>query len=235
MSDLKNKIIGISLGIRFVRTFRISDISGDIIDNILHCDKSPFDINYFPKIKENSSREKFLFNDEAKDYIRINTDDLILSISINNNFDKKINFIKNSVLPYYKDVLFKKYKIENIKRIGIIFHHKLDEVEKLNGLVKNLTSGKVSEVNNINLSFSKKLSTTEGLTQKGVNNFKNTIYTLEQQEKDIFFNFDYQCYYEPALQDLRDTDIDNIIDNSFKYLEDNVYNNWLNSYGEEEK
>ncbi|HNV61815.1 MAG TPA: hypothetical protein PKN54_02610 [Candidatus Cloacimonas acidaminovorans] len=235
MSQLKNKIIGISIGIRFVRTFRISDISGDIIDNILHCDKSPFDIKYFPKIKENNSREKILLNDETNDYFRINTDDLILSISVNENFDKKINFIQNSVIPYYKETLFKKYKIENIKRIGIIFHHKLDKIEKMNSLVKDLTSEKVSEVNNINLSFSKKLPTTEGMISKDVNNFKNTIYTFEQQSDEIFFNFDYQCYYEPALQDLRDTDIDSIIETSSKYLEENVYNNWLNEYGKQEK
>jgi hypothetical protein len=235
MSKLKNKIIGISLGVRFVRTFRISDISGDIIDNILHCDKSPFDIKYFPKIKENSAREKVLLNDETGDYFRINTDDLILAISVKEDFDKKINFIKNSVLPYYKDTLFKKYKIENIKRIGIIFHHKLDKIEKINNLVKDLTSEKVDEVNNINLSFSKKLPTTEGLISKDVNNFKNTIYTFEQQNDEIFFNFDYQYYYEPALQDLRDTDIDNITSTSSKYLEENVYNNWLNEYGEKEK
>lgn len=235
MSQLKNKIIGISIGIRFVRTFRISDISGDIIDNILHCDKSPFDINYFPKIKENNSREKMLLNDETNDYFRINTDDLILSISVNGDFDKKINFIQNSVIPYYKETLFKKYKIENIKRIGIIFHHKLDKIEKMNNLVKDLTSEKVSEVNNINLSFSKKLPTTEGMISKDVNNFKNTIYTFEQQGDEIFFNFDYQFYYEPALQDLRDTDIDSIIATSSKYLEENVYNNWLNEYGKEEK
>lgn len=232
MDNLKSKIIGISLGVRFVRTFRISDISGDIIDNILHCDKSPFDINFFPKIKENNAREKILLNDETNNYFRINTDDLILSISVDNNFDKKIDFIKNNVIPYYKETLFKKYKIENIKRIGIIFHHKLDKIEKINNLVKDLTSEKIDEINNINLSFSKKLPTTEGLINKDINNFKNTIYTFEQQGEEIFFNFDYQYYYEPALQDLRDTDIDNVIDNSSKYLEENVYNNWLNEYGQ---
>lgn len=230
MNQLKSKIIAISLGIRFVRTFRISDITGDIIDNILHCDKSPFDIKYFSKIKENTAREKILLNDETGDYLRINTDDLILSISVNKNFDKKISFIKNSVLPYYKDVLFKKYKIENIKRIGIIFHHKLNKIEKVSNLVKDFTSDKIGEINNINLSFSKKLFAEDGSMIQGVNNFKNTIYTFEQQKDEIFFNFDYQYYYEPALQDLRNTDIDKIIDDSSKYLENDVYNNWLNEY-----
>lgn len=234
MKELKNKITGISLGIRFIRTFRISDISGDIIDNILHSKKSPFDIDYFPRIKENTSREKILLNDETNEYLRINTDDLILSISVDDDLDKKIKFIKEKVIPYYKETLFRKYEIENIKRIGIIFHHKLEKFNAINKLVKELTSDKIDEVNNVNLSFSKKLPTHEGLIEKDTNNFKNTIYTFEQQKDDILFNFDYQYYYEPALQDLRNTDIDQITELPFKYLEEKVYNNWLNKYAKKE-
>jgi len=53
MDDLKNNIIGLTVGIRFNRSFRIPDVSGDIIDNILYSDKSPFGTKFFPKVQEN--------------------------------------------------------------------------------------------------------------------------------------------------------------------------------------
>jgi hypothetical protein len=40
MSDQKNNIIGITIGIRYSRSFRIPDVSGDIIDHILYSEKT---------------------------------------------------------------------------------------------------------------------------------------------------------------------------------------------------
>ena len=89
MDDLKNNIIGLTVGIRFNRSFRIPDVSGDIIDNVLYSDKSPFGTKFFPKVQENSNREKTLFNPQSSEYLRINTDDVILGIAVDNDFDKK--------------------------------------------------------------------------------------------------------------------------------------------------
>ena len=36
MDNLKNNIIGLTIGIRYNRSFRIPDVSGDIIDNIVY-------------------------------------------------------------------------------------------------------------------------------------------------------------------------------------------------------
>lgn len=224
----KKQIAGITLGIRYNRSFRIPDISGDIIDNIIRDKNSPFNEKMFPKIRESALRERLLINEETEEYLRINTDDIIISIKIDNNFDKKFAFFKNEVIPYYKNILFNKYKIENIKRIGVVYHHNFNQVDKLSDVIKGLSDNKIDNVNNINLSFSKKLQNIESVITKDINNYKNTIYTFEQIEDKFNFNFDYQYYFDPSVQDLRNTNIDNIFDESLKYLEDSVHNNWLN-------
>lgn len=224
----KKQITGITLGIRYNRSFRIPDISGDIIDNIIRDKNSPFNEKMFPKIRESALRERLLINEETEEYLRINTDDIIISIKIDNNFDKKFAFFKNSVIPYFKTILFNKYKIENIKRIGVVYHHNFDQINKLTDAIKGLSDNKIDNVNNINLSFSKKLPNIESVITKDINNYKNTIYTFEQIEDKFNFNFDYQYYFDPSVQDLRNTDIDNIFDESLKYLEDSVHNKWLN-------
>lgn len=52
MKNLKDNIIGLTLGIRYNRSFRIPDISGDMIDNILYNEKSPFGEEFFPRMQE---------------------------------------------------------------------------------------------------------------------------------------------------------------------------------------
>jgi hypothetical protein len=56
--NLKNKIIGNTVGIRYQRSFRIPDVAGDIVDDILHDSKSSFKNNTFNIIQENTTVEK---------------------------------------------------------------------------------------------------------------------------------------------------------------------------------
>lgn len=226
---MKDKIIGLIVGIRFARSFRIPDISGDIIDNIIYSDKSPFGPEYFPRLQENTRREKTLFNPETSNYLRLNTDDLILGIAVNNDFDNKYNWIKNDVFNYLKDNLFLKYEIKNIKRLGVIFAHKIKKNKNMNDAVALLTGKAIGEVENISISFSKKAATTEALYRKDVNDYKNTIYNFDEIEDVLHASLDYQYYYEPAIEDLRECFTGKILEDAKKFLESNYYS-WLNSY-----
>ncbi|MDD3919444.1 MAG: hypothetical protein PHX52_02565 [Candidatus Pacebacteria bacterium] len=226
MENLQKNIIGITIGIRFSRSFRIPDISGDIIDNILYGEKTPFGPKFFPEVQENSDREKTLFNSKTSEYLRINTDDLILGIKIDNNFDDKFEWIKNDVLEYFKEILFKEYKIKNIVRIGIIFYHKIVKNNKMNETILSITEGKIEDADNISLSFSKKLPAKEALYRKGVDDYKNTIYNLQEKKEYINSSLDYQYYYKPAIEDLRDCFVDNVFDDAKGFLINNYYS-WI--------
>jgi len=232
MNDLKNNIIGITLGIRFNRSFRIPDISGDMIDNVLYSNKTPFGTKFFPKVQENSSREKTLFNPNTSEYLRINTDDLILGIGVENDFEKKFNWIKDDVLPYFQNELFKSYEIKNIRRLGIIFSHKIGKNKKLTEAVASFTENEVSDADNISVSFSKKAPATEALFRKGVNDYKNRIYNFQELKEAVYADLDYQYYYEPAIEDLRECFADKILDEAKIFLKNTFYK-WLNKYEDE--
>ena len=45
-------------------------------------------------------------------------------------------------------------------------------------------------------------------------------------------DLDYQYYYEPTIEDLRECFVDKILDDANNFLENNFYN-WLNKYEEE--
>jgi len=232
MNDLKNNVIGITLGIRFNRSFRIPDISGDMVDNILYSENTPFGTEFFPKVQENSNREKTLFNPKTSEYLRINTDDLILGIEIDNNFEKKFKWIKDDVLPYFQNVLFKNYGLKNVRRLGIIFSHKIEKNKKLSTAVTSLTENEITEADNINISFSKKAPATEALFRKGVNDYKNRIYNFQELKEFVNTDLDFQYYYEPAIEDLRECFTEKILDEAKTFLENNFYI-WLSKYDTE--
>jgi hypothetical protein len=117
--SLKKRITGVTLGIKYERTFRIPDIAGNMIDDILHDKNSPFSVKgTFPKILE-SPKEKALYNPENNDYLRVNTDDIILRFSIKDNFEKRYKWLVAQVIKYYKDNLFKKETIASLPGCGM--------------------------------------------------------------------------------------------------------------------
>jgi len=226
---MKENIIGLVLGIKFARSFRVSDISGDIIDHILNDEQSPFEPSIFPRIQENSRREKTLYNDETSEYLRINTDDIILGITVDKNFETKYEWLKNKVLPYFKEHLMLKFKINNITRIGVVFIHRITKNKKINESIGLLTNEAVKDVENVSVSFSKKAPTTEALYRKNVNDYKNVIYNFVEIENELQASLDYQYYYSPAVADLRECSSEKVLEDAKALLENNYYS-WLDKY-----
>ena len=228
---LTDNIIGITVGIRYAKSFRIPDISGDVIDNILYGSESPFSKEFFPRVQENSAREKTLFNPNTDEYLRLNTDDLIIGISVRGNFEEKFNWVKEEVLGYFQNTLFTKFNIKNIRRLGIIYAHKVSKDNRFTKLVSSLTNNSITSAEKINVSFSQKSAATEALIRKKVNDYQNTIYNFAEMENALQAQLDYQYYYEPVIEDLRECFTDKILSDSRNYLENNYYS-WLDDYAE---
>lgn len=229
MPGPKSKITYITIGIRIKRSFRMEDIAGNMIDDILNAEGSPFSDKTFPAV-ESSHLQKRLFNEETGEYLRINTDDIILNVRVERNFDVKIEWIKTDVLGYLGEHLFKKFDIKNIQRFGILFSHELKSSIKLReSITQLLTEASVKKPDRIDISFSKKDTAVEGLLRSGVDDFKNKIYTLRESDEKIEASLDCQYYYTPLMEDLRDCFIDKIINDSVAYLEKDFYP-WLQKY-----
>ena len=67
-----NTITNITIGIRYARSFRILDVAGEVIDDILYSSDSPFGVKFFPKITEDINRERILYNPETKNILSRN-------------------------------------------------------------------------------------------------------------------------------------------------------------------
>lgn len=233
MKNLQDNIIGITIGIKFNRSFRIPDISGDIIDNILYSDKTPFGTDFFPQVQGSASGERTLFNPETSEYLRVNTDDIILAVVVDKNYQKIIKWLKEVVFDYFGEILFRKYTIKNIRRIGIVFSHKISKNSKLDNAVSLITENALDNVNDINISFSKKIGSVEALYRKGVSDYKNTIYNFQEIKEAINCSLDYQYYFDPVIEDLRECYIDRIFNDAEMFLENNYYQ-WLLKYDNKE-
>lgn len=225
--DLQNNVKAITLGIRFSRSFRILDISGEILDDILYSD-SPFE-NKYETIEENSNKDKFLRAGNKDEYLRINTDDIIINTLVDNNLQSRYDWLKNKIIPYLKNNLFLKHKIKNIIRIGIVFHHEFARFKELNNVILTLTNDRIKETNNIKLSFTEKQIVPESLYRKGFSDYKNIIYTFDQKESNIVASLDFQYYNNPIIEDLRDSFIDKITADALIFLKNNYYE-WIKSY-----
>lgn len=223
---MKENIVGITLGIRYSKSFRIPDIAGEIADRILYSPDSPFDADFFPQLQENSNREKTLHNPTTKDYLRINTDDIILGISLDNNFESKFNFLKDEVVPFFKDKLFKEFGIKNIKRFGIVYDHIIPNYNQIGEAIKTLTKNNESSTENVNISFSKKYASEEALYRSGVNDYRNIIYTFSEAAESVLVRLDFQYYYDPLIEDLRECFDEKILNDSLVFLE-KKFHSWL--------
>ena len=232
MTDFKDDIFALTLGIRYNKSFRIPDISGEIIDDILYNDNTPFGADYFPTVQGISDQEKTLFNPK-NEYLRINTDDLIIGIAVDNNFEERFDWLHTEVLDYL-EYLFREYEIRNIRRLGIVFSHRIKNNKKLDEAISLLTGDAIADAENIVISFSKKAPADEGLYRKDVNDYKNRIYNFREVKGIVYADLDYQYYYEPGVGNFHNSFTKAIVTDAKSFLE-HTYYDWLNRIYESSK
>ncbi len=71
----------VALGVRFEPQFQVIDRVGELVDKILREAGTPFGPKTFPVVRSNPT-ERVLANEETNDYIRLNTRDAILEMSV---------------------------------------------------------------------------------------------------------------------------------------------------------
>lgn len=229
--DFVDNIFRLTIGIRFDKSFRVLDIAGKIVDTVLNGQNSPFDQDFFPIFLEGQMREKALRNESTNDYLSINDSNLIFSVRVDNDYSEKIIWLKEKVVPFFEKEIFKNHKIQNICRIGFIFHHKLSKFEKLKSYVNQF--GDIDqnfEPENINLVFSKKIHAQEADYNKDIKDYRNTIFTFrENKENDLIAEMDFQHFFIPVSADLSECGAEKIVNDAEAYLK-NIFYKRLESY-----
>jgi hypothetical protein len=65
------------VGFRFQKTFRLTDITGQIFDMVLQDSSSPFDTKFFTRLDEVDNHDKLLVNPSTGCFLRITSSDII--------------------------------------------------------------------------------------------------------------------------------------------------------------
>jgi len=198
---LEDYLIGFALGIRFRANFSIEDQLGKIIDKILYSENSFFNPHVFPRVR-NLVGKKILFNEITQDKLHLDNSNIILEINFIDDSSFGISDMDNILKQFNEQIIkgiMKDFTIKEISRIGYIKRYLFN----LNSLAKSFvdkTIGMTLEgVNDINLSFSKKIPMAEALIKKDINDFENVIFNIVKKAdlSEIFMSIDFQQYYDP--------------------------------------
>lgn len=232
ISSLDEFLIGIVIGVRFRANFSIEDQLGRIVDTILYSKGSFFGPDVFPQVNSGVVG-KVLINERTQDNLKIDNSNIILEVFLGpgNRFKlSDLSVLHDEFDRQIINKIMRTFAITQIVRIGYIKRY----LFKLSDLARTFVDKTIGQtlggVNDINLSFSKKLAASEALVKKGVNDYQNAIFNIIKKAdvQEIFMSVDFQHMYDPFLESASDIEFQSFIDqtngfNSSRYL------SWLNS------
>lgn len=232
MDNIQEYFVGMALGVRFRANFSIEDQLGSIVDNILYDKKSFFNPKIFPKVR-NSIGSKILLNEVTQNNMQIDNSNIILDV----NFSKEVGFKSQDsaeIIEMFDEQIIKgimmSYKIKEIVRIGYIKRYVYPIHELATTFVNKTIGNTLGGINDINLSFSKKFTTTDGKLKKDVYDYDNAIFNVIKKADldEIFMSIDYQRYFDPFLDNAGEIKLSQFIDKAESFNSGN-YVEWLNN------
>lgn len=229
IENINDYLVGIVIGIRYRANFSIEDSLGEIVDKILYGKKSYFNPEKFPLVR-NDGNEKILYNNETNDKLTINNSNIIIDLVFSEVF-KKENY--SEILEKFNeeiiDGIMRNYKITEINRLGLIHRYVFPEKELAKNFIDKTIGKTLEGVNDINLTFSKKLPVSEALTIKEIFDYRNVIFNIikKADEDKLKLSVDYQKFFNPFLSSSSEIKFDNYI-NSMKDFNSKSFLNWLN-------
>lgn len=238
VQKLNKSFNSIIIGIQFQPNFSLEDNLGRIVDQILHDEDSIFDIDYF-EAAHNDLNKKVLINQASQSTLLINNSNIVFdyrfpagdetTIAEHEGPEKLYKFMGNYLIP--KIVA----DIVNIVRIGYVRRYRFNDTLADNFLNKTIGNTLSNGINGINLSFSKRFPVAEGLTNEGINDYNNVIFSIikKQDQENLLVGLDYQKYFDPPLDVGRDIDFDIFLKEAIKYNE-NSFLRWINENYEAE-
>ena len=228
--QLSESLMSIVLGIRFRANFSIEDQLGQIVDQILYSKDSYFNPKIFPIVKSGVG-QKVLSNDSTGDQLTIDNSNIILEAIFGESFT--VSQHKEVLQHFEADIIkkvMKKFAIKEMVRIGYIKRYVFKVENLASKFVDKTIGGTLDGINDISLSFSKKIPVTEALVKKDVNDYDNAIFTIIKKAdlSEIFMSVDYQRYFDPFLPTATEIPFDQFIDQA-ELFNNNKYLPWLQS------
>lgn len=236
LTNLSEYLVGIAIGVRFRANFAIEDQFGKIVDDILYRRNSSFGSTLFPSVQSRIGGKR-LVNEATEDHLTIDNSNFILELNASERI--AAHQLPRYISAFDKEIvkgIMRTYGVREIRRIGYIRKY-IFSVESLAHRFVDKTIGSSLEgVEDINLSFSKRMPTEDGVAQKDVDDYYNAIFNIikHADKNEIYMSVDYQRLFSPFLPSVNELKYDPFINsadgfNNMKYLP------WLNKNYVEER
>ena len=189
----------VALGVRFQPHFQVADVFGKLVDQILYSGGSPFGPSTFPLVRSNPT-ERTLVNEETNNSLHLTIRDAILEMDVNTTSYAEIENLTKDYNVYVLNYLRSLANLTGIERYGILLT--LDECRnELNEMpVQHYLGAEFDEARSLQMRFTRRLPCLEARVKKNVDDFRNAIYIVEQDEgENVNIRIDYQEYFKPAL------------------------------------
>lgn len=232
IEDIEKYKAGYAIGIRYRKTFMIADNLGAITDEILQSKKSKFGCNVFPYIQHLTKEEDSLYDLETDNRLNIGVSNIVLDIK-----DPKKLSLEDGIEGYKTtiiDNIMPSFSIGYIQRIGYIKRYIVKDKEIISNFVKSTVGKGFSDVNDVNLQFSKRIPIGLSIAKQGIENYHNVIINIIKKNNldEIFVSVDFQLYYSPMIQTSKQIEFDSFIQTAENYIKGTVLNYLNNSYGD---
>lgn len=226
MEIVRDNISQFTIGIRFEKSFRVSDITGHIFDVVLHDRSTPFGTEFFPQYQAFGSHDRMLVNSDRGYYLRVTTSDIIFqySISSTDDLEKELRWFRNDATAFIVDKILGDNRITNIMRIGFMTTHIINGENVGGHVLEKLTAADIKTADQFTLRFGNKDTTVDGMIKKGVNDYINKITTIKQiSDTQYDVTLDFQYYFLPSLETLKGWDFSAFFDRAMHTLDEKFY------------
>jgi hypothetical protein len=219
----------IAFGVRFQPHFEIIDHAGLIVDRILRSDGSPFGPSFFP-ISERDPGEHRLLNPNTMDRLRLNQSDVILEMKVDTRKTSDIETSGKHFSAFILESLREVVNLSGIVRYGVVF--RLEECHSVlqKTPIEHFLQQDFIDARSLSLRFTKRLPVLEALAKKGVDDYRNVIYTINQTEEgEVTILVDYQEIFKPELntKEMAQKPYEDFVPRGIEYLLGD-FQNWLN-------
>lgn len=229
--DLPITLERLAFGVRFEPQYRIGDRIGSIVDDILRRKGTPYGPTVFP-FSESGQLSHRLLHPETGDRLTITQQDAILETNVH-SADRQI--IQGHARNFQSFILepIRRAGIANIIRYGCLFNFGECSQQLAKNPLDVLLPTEPVRARDLALRFSTRLQTEDGHIKAGVNDYRNIIYSLQQDGNgQTSFSLDYQRYYDPCLdsEDWKPSEFSQFINGGLHYV-CTVYADWLSHFG----
>ena len=189
----------IVFGVRYQPQWRVADHLGEVVDRILRRSDEFFNAGALP-LSDSTNNQHRLWNAQTIQEVILNERDAVLNFRLASPDATTVNSIAEAFDDEILGALRGTCKLTDIVRYG--FLTEFQECGELLGILptQRYLNDDFPNARSLNMQLSQRLATPEGHSKKGVDDFRNINYVINQDDNGaVKIALDYQRHFEPAL------------------------------------